>query len=108
MSEDPRGPTLPTELAAELSAVADRLDAPASANGSTFSWERGDVTFAIVAGGVAEFRLDQTIAAAARRTPDTSGSDRGPDWVRFAPRDLDDHALDRARAWFEAAHRRAG
>ena len=48
------------------------------------------------------------IAAAAARTPDTAPSPRGPDWVRFNPRELDPHALDRLGAWLELAYRRAG
>lgn len=58
-------------------------------------------------GSMAEFRLDPTVAAAAQRTPDTSASDRGPDWVRFSPGDLDDQAIDRAVAWLGSAARRA-
>jgi hypothetical protein len=67
-----------------------------------------DRAMAIVgADGNASFRLDPAVAAAARRTPDTGESDRGPEWVRFAPADLDAHGVDRARAWFESAARRA-
>ncbi|MBI3751644.1 MAG: hypothetical protein HY263_08335 [Chloroflexi bacterium] len=54
-----------------------------------------------------ELRLDPAIARAATRTPDTAPSDRGPEWVRFAPRELDDHAVDRLEAWFAFARRRA-
>lgn len=60
------------------------------------------------AGRSAEFCLDPVLAGAARRTPDTGTSTRGPAWVRFAPAVLDDHAIDRAEAWFAAAVRRAG
>lgn len=69
----------------------------------------GDTTVAVVSadGSTAEFRLDPAVAAAAGRTPDTSPSDRGPDWVRFRPVDLDDHAIDRAVAWLRSAARRA-
>jgi hypothetical protein len=48
------------------------------------------------------------VAAAAQRTPDTSSSTRGPDWVRFSPTDVDGHAVDRAVAWLGSAARRAG
>lgn len=80
----------------------------ATTAGAPTSWIRGDQTFVTLADGVAEFRLDAPIAAAARRTPDTAASSRGPEWVRFEPRTLDGMAIDRATAWFEAAFRRAG
>jgi hypothetical protein len=47
------------------------------------------------------------IAVAATRTPDTAPTVRGPEWVRFNPRELDGHAVDRLRAWLELAYRRA-
>lgn len=73
-------------------------------------WARAGRVFATLdAGGSrAAFRLDPLLASAARRTPDTDTSARGPDWVEFDPAVLDDHAIDRAVAWFEAAARRAG
>ncbi|HEX6869144.1 MAG TPA: hypothetical protein VF119_10090 [Candidatus Limnocylindrales bacterium] len=73
-------------------------------------WRRGGVAFVSLdaAGVAAAFRLDAVLAGAARRTPDTSGSSRGAEWVTFAPAVLDDHAADRAGAWFAAAYRRAG
>ncbi len=58
-------------------------------------------------GSSAEFRLDPAVAAAAQRTPDTSASERGTDWVRFSPATLDPHAADRAVAWLGSAARRA-
>ena len=69
----------------------------------------GDIRVAVVwvDGSTAEFRLDPAVAAAAQRTPDTSASERGPDWVRFSPTDVDDHAIDRAAAWLGSAARRA-
>ncbi len=69
----------------------------------------GDTTVAVVSadGSTTEFRLDPAVVAAAQRTPDTSASERGPDWVRFSPIDLDDHAIDRAVAWLGSAARRA-
>jgi hypothetical protein len=66
-----------------------------------------DVLFAVLAGGVAEFRLRDEVAAAALRTPDATPSTRGAGWVRFAPGRLDGHARDRARAWLESAWRLA-
>lgn len=68
-----------------------------------------DQVIAVVDGlGTAEFRLDPAVAAAARRTPDTVASERGADWVRFAPVVLDSQAADRAVAWLGSAVRRAG
>jgi hypothetical protein len=78
-----------------------------TADGAGTEWSIGGVTFAGVAGDRAEFRLDPAVAAAALRTPDTSHSPRGPDWVAFAPGDLDQHAIDRAQAWLASAWRRA-
>jgi hypothetical protein len=75
--------------------------------GDETSWAAGPAVFATLAGERAEFRLDPLIAAAALRTPDTSASPRGPDWITFAPAILDDHGVDRAEAWFLSAHRRA-
>ncbi len=73
------------------------------------TWAIGTRVFAWLdaAGRSAAFRLDPVLASAARRTPDTAGSDRGLDWVAFAPRAVDAHAADRATAWFAAAARRA-
>jgi hypothetical protein len=76
------------------------------AGGDALRWSGGDVLFATLEGDRAEFRLDPLVARAALRTPDTSASTRGPEWVAFAPSDLDDGAVDRAEAWFLSAHRR--
>jgi hypothetical protein len=76
--------------------------------GEGLEWRRNGRPFAAVARGVAEFRLDPLVARAALRTPDTEPSTRGPEWVRFSPEALDDHALDRAEAWLASAWRRAG
>jgi hypothetical protein len=71
-------------------------------------WLVGDRPFAAVAGPVAEFRLQPLVAKAALGTSDTSPSRRGPDWIAFAPAELDRFALDRATAWLASAHRHAG
>ncbi len=71
------------------------------------SWSRGGVSFAILGDAGVELRLDPRVAAAAARTPDAAPSGRGPDWVRFNPRILDPHAVDRLEAWFGFAARRA-
>ena len=57
---------------------------------------------------VIELRLGADIGEAALRTPDTQPSNRGTDWIRFAPKAWDDHAGDRLQAWFRVAWRRAG
>lgn len=77
--------------------------------GGTTVWREGTeaVSFATLDGGRAEFRLDPLVARAALRTPDTAPSPRGPEWVAFAPAQLDDAAIDRAEAWFLSAHRHA-
>ena len=90
------------EAAAELEAVDE-----AATPGGAVEWSIDGIVFAAVNGGRAEFRLDPMVAAAALRTPDTSRSRRGPDWVSFRPETLDDPALDRAEAWFGSAWRRA-
>ena len=91
-----------TALAAKLGEVKTEL------RGDLAEFRRGDVRFATVNDAAAELRLHPEIAEAARRTPSTAGSERGPDWVRFAPPVVDRHALDRAEAWFLSAWRAAG
>jgi hypothetical protein len=75
----------------------------------SMEFSRDGVVFASVemSGDSAAFRLDDELAAAARRTPDTGTTPRGNPWVVFGPGNLDAHAIDRANAWFEAAYRRA-
>ncbi len=92
-----------------LEEVADDLDAVETVGtaGGT-EWRRGDRPFAAASDDAAEFLLDPFVARAALRTPDTSPSPRGPDWVRFAPPELDEPALDRAVAWLTSAWRLAG
>ena len=77
-----------------------------AADGST-AWTRAGARFAVLQDAAVDLRVGAAIAAAATRTPDTSASTLGPDWVAFVPPELDDHASDRLRAWFAAAHRRA-
>lgn len=73
----------------------------------TTTWARGGVAFAVLRPGAIEVRLDPAIAAAASRTPDVAPSPRGREWVRFSPRVLDGHAIDRLTSWLELACRRA-
>jgi hypothetical protein len=88
--------------------LAELNDVEEAAAGGGVEWRRGDLPFAALAGDAAEFRLDPLVAKAALRTPDTSASKRGGDWVRFSPAVLDGHAIDRAQAWLASAWRRAG
>ena len=99
--------------------LRDVLDAAAAEAGITAApsgepdngtiWAAGGRPFATldVTGAIASFRLDTELAAAARRTPDVSASSSGPEWVEFRPSAWDEHAADRAAAWFLAAYRRA-
>lgn len=99
--------TLGEVIGSALAALTG-VETATAADGST-AWSVGDVVFAGVTadGGEASFRLDPVLATAARRTPDTTGSPRGSEWVTFAPTLVDAHAVDRAAAWAAAAHRRA-
>lgn len=98
-----------SELLQEVAADLPGIGEATSPNGS-ITWSRGGRPFALLAadGTSAEFGLDQAIAAAATRTPDVTPSPRSAGWVAFAPAVLDDHAADRAEAWFASAHRRMG
>jgi hypothetical protein len=91
-----------------LSSAAEGLPGiGAEERGDSLRWSAGSVLFATLEGGRSEFRLDPLVARAALRTPDTSASARGEEWVMFAPSVLDDGAVDRAEAWFLSAHRHA-
>jgi len=95
-------------LADILAAAAEELDDLSMDHDAGLTiWSAAGRLFATLAGARAEFRLDPLVARAALRTPDTTPSARGPDWVSFAPADLDDPAVDRAEAWFLSAHRLA-
>jgi hypothetical protein len=92
------------ELLTQVAAALPDVRAAEAADETV--WSTADRPFAVLtADGAAEFGLDPAVAAAAGRTPDVTPSGRGPGWVRFVPAKLDDHAQDRARAWFESAHR---
>lgn len=96
-------------LPAAVAAVV--VDLPESRSLSTdgvVTWTRAGTPFAALVPDGIEIRLDRAVAAAATRTPDTAPSPRGPEWIRFNPRELDAHALDRLRAWLELGYRRAG
>jgi hypothetical protein len=94
-------------LRAVLEEAAAELDGIEVADvGPGREWRHAGQPFAMLAGEAAEFRLDPLVARAALRTPGTSPSPRGVDWVRFAPAELDGHDVDRAQAWFASAWRR--
>ena len=92
-----------------LAELSSRLSQLTTADvGGTTEYRRGGRAFACVSpNGVAEFRLHPEVADAARRTVDAGTSERGAEWVRFTPRQLDRHAADRAEAWFLSAWRAA-
>lgn len=96
-------------LADLLTALSAKLDeVTTDLRGDVAEFRRGDVRFATVDDSAAELRLHPEVAEAARHTASTSASQRGPEWVRFAPPQVDRHALDRAEAWFLSAWRAAG
>jgi hypothetical protein len=90
-----------------LAETGDGLEARGDTSPDGAIWSFEARPFATLHEGTAEFRLDRTLAGAARRTPDTVPSPRGDDWVAFSPPEIDQFAEDRLRAWFGAAHRRA-
>ena len=98
-------PSLPARVA---EVVIELPEARSLSTDGIITWTRAGREFAALGQTGIEIRLDPPIAAAATRTPDVAPSRRGPDWIRFSPRDLDAHALDRLRAWLELAYRRAG
>ena len=87
----------------ELSAAS--VDVSVVVRGGTTDYARGGQPFAVRDGEAIELRLLAEIAEAAQRTPSTSASSRGDDWVRFAPSEWDDHARNRLEAWFRVAWR---
>ena len=97
-------PALPAGVA---EVVIDLPEARSLSADGIVTWTRGDRAFASMGDSGVEIRLDPAIAAAAMRTPDTAPSTRGGEWIRFDPRELDPHAMDRLRAWLELAYRRA-
>ncbi len=99
-------------LADVLAAAADEAGITAAPSGEPDNgtiWAAGGRPFATldVTSAIASFRLDAELAGAALRTPDVKASFLGPEWVEFRPSAMDDHAADRAAAWFLAAFRRA-
>jgi hypothetical protein len=99
---------LVSELADELADATESRAASSAPTAEGTVWSRAGRLFAALGPDGIELRLDPAIAAAAIRTPDTGPSPRGPEWVRFNPRELDGHAVDRLTAWFDLAYRHAG
>lgn len=88
--------------------IVDLTESRSQSADGVVTWTRRDRAFAALGPAGIEIRLDSAIAAAATRTPDTAPSPRGPEWIRFNPREMDAHAFDRLRAWLQLAYRRAG
>ena len=88
--------------------IVDLPDSRSQSVEGIVTWTRAGTPFAALGVDGIEIRLDRPIAAAATRTPDAAPSSRGADWIRFNPRELDGHAVDRLRAWLELGYRRAG
>lgn len=97
-------PSLPAAVA-EI--VVDLPESRSVSDGGVVTWSRNGRLFAALGPAGIDINLDRAIAAAAARTPDSAPSSRGPEWVRFSPRQLDAHAIDRLRAWLDLAYRRA-
>ena len=83
------------------------VEAGTDDDGAT-TWSYGGTVFALLSpdGSTATFLLDPIVANAAGRTPDVKRSRRGEGWVDLAPKVVDRHVYDRARAWFLSGHRR--
>lgn len=77
-------------------------------SGRTVEFVRGGLVFAVREGVHLSFRLRPEIVQAALRTPGTSRSARGAEWVALESGEMDAFTMDRARAWFETAWRFAG
>jgi hypothetical protein len=101
MTVDPR--ELLDDVATGHPAVARR-----DAEGATV-YEVGGQPIAVVAAASTEFRLRADMVRAALRTPGTTTSARGPEWVAFeVPPELERYDVDRLRSWFEMSARLAG
>lgn len=92
-------------LLVAIAEVLEGIEMREEATGT--GWSTEGVTFAMLTDAGIELRLDPAVADAAARTPDTEASPRGPEWIRFHPRALDGHAVDRLEAWFVLARKRA-
>ena len=75
--------------------------------GGTTEYLRGGSVFAVVRGRQIELKLRPDIAEAALRTPSTTASARGADWIVFEPRPNEAQDVDRLRAWLMIGWRTA-
>jgi hypothetical protein len=97
-----------TELRERATALADGLEGVSvDRSDGNEVWTVASQPFAVLTDEAIELRMDPAVAHAATRTPDTTVSERGPEWIRFEPAELDEHATDRLEAWFAHAYRRA-
>ena len=91
----------------EVSAGHPRITRREAADMVTY--EAAGAPIVVVRGATAEFRLLPEMVRAALRTPGTSASERGPEWILFdTPAELERYDVDRLRSWFEMAARLAG
>jgi len=110
-------PRLDDEAVADLPATLEEalLDAASTLPGLTVrtagprrDFLVGSRVVATLESGIAEYRLDAAVAAAALRTPDVRRSAVAPERIAFSPPRLDRYAVDRAVAWLLSAVRQAG
>jgi len=102
------GEASPTVDGVFAQVAATLADVTTTTTGASTELRRGAIVFAALEGEAVQLRLRPDVADAVLRTPDTSVSTRGEDWVRFAPPTLDRYAEDRLRAWLTTAWRMAG
>ncbi len=90
-----------SRLTGELGEVA------AVPSGAATEFRRGNQVFAALHGGQVSLRLRPDIAEAALRTPGTSASTRGADWIEFQPDPSNQQDVDRLQAWLTIGWRAA-
>jgi len=91
-----------------VEAVVDELgEVTRFREGGAIRYAAAGQVFAVLDLDRLEVGLDQRVATAALRTPDTAPTSSGPGWIAFTPAAIDRYALDRAEAWVRLAHRRA-
>ena len=88
-----------TELLEDIADVTTSATREYAHNGKPFAHRTGENTI--------DLRLGAEIGEAALRTPDTHPSRRAQDWISFTPRQWDEMAADRLRAWFRVASKLA-
>ncbi len=99
----------PKRLVRELDASAGELEGvERGMQGGSVVYLRNGREFVSIEGTSASFLLQPEVAAAALRTPGTSPSPRGRDWVTLDLTASDRFTTDRACAWLVSAWRTAG